>query len=412
MKKIISTLLLLALSSSAMAAQVGSAYQVLRMPSSGTIAKFGSVALDQSAAVTGTLPHGKGGTDVTSPGSVQSALLSDGTNWTSASLPTESNQIQNIGLSASVATNALTIALKQSDGSSDCSSAAPCKISIRSSTATTGGYNLRSATGSLSVVVPASTTLGTVSGATEYLYVYLIDNAGTLELATSVFLFSDTGSVVTTTAISGGTSRAIMYSTTARTGVGYRVIGRIKISEATAGTWATSPTEVSVSPFFSPQIAAWMGYHASISGGCATTSTTYADPSACTGIALTQQKNINFGTVTTAASSLPGITFTPSRPTVYKVCADVSMSSSGSAIEGGLRLVDGSGNILHPGVTQYNPVATANVAHTLCALYEATSTSAVTIKVQLGTNTGTILITQGTVSGAAAIHWTIQQLGF
>jgi hypothetical protein len=39
-----------------------------------------------------------------------------------------------------------------------------------------------------------------------------------------------------------------MYSTTARTGVPIKLIGRIKITEATAGTWATSPTELSIYP--------------------------------------------------------------------------------------------------------------------------------------------------------------------
>ena len=81
----------------------GTDHQVLRR--SGTAMGFGSVALNQSAAVTGTLPVGNGGTgassltannvllgngtsalQVVAPGSSGNLLTSNGTTWTSASL--------------------------------------------------------------------------------------------------------------------------------------------------------------------------------------------------------------------------------------------------------------------------------------------------------------------------------------
>lgn len=196
------------------------------------------------ASGTGTrLANGSAGQVLTSSG---------GTSAPSWQTPTGVNQsylLNNLGLSTSVGSNNLTIALKQADGSSDPSGAAPVQIGFRSSTAADGAYNVRSVSSALSIVVPSGTTLGTVNGAAEYIYIYAIDNAGTVELAVSVGAYYDTGTLVSTTAISGGASRKTLYSTTARSNVPIRFIGRIKITEATAGTWASNATEISDVPF-------------------------------------------------------------------------------------------------------------------------------------------------------------------
>jgi hypothetical protein len=165
----------------------------------------------------------------------------------------QSYQLWNVGLSVSVGSNAMTVALKQSDGSTNCSSSAPCIFGFRSATATAGGYSQRAVTGSLSVVVSSGSTLGHASGVATYDYVYAIDNAGTVELAVSRSPFAcDEGSVVSTTAEGGAgaaDSNRVLYSTTARSNVACRLIGRVYSNQTTAGTWASSPTEVSLIPF-------------------------------------------------------------------------------------------------------------------------------------------------------------------
>lgn len=86
----------------------------------------------------------------------------------------------------------------------------------------------------------------------NYAYIYAIDNAGTLELAVAGSPLVDCGTVVTTTAEGGAgaaDSKSVLYSTTARSNVPCRLIGRVKSTQATAGTWATSPSEVSLWPF-------------------------------------------------------------------------------------------------------------------------------------------------------------------
>ena len=151
----------------------------------------------------------------------------------------------NIGLAASVGSNALTIELKQKDGLTNPTSLAPSTISFRKATVTDGGFDIVKITSALSITIPSGTTIGTQDGVAETIYVYLINNAGTAELALCISCNIDEGNVVSTTAISGGTSRTTIYSMTARTNVPIRLIGKIVSTQATAGTWATSPALVS-----------------------------------------------------------------------------------------------------------------------------------------------------------------------
>lgn len=162
-----------------------------------------------------------------------------------------SSEILNLGLSASVGSSALTVALKQADGTTDPSTgSAAVSIGFRSSTASSGAYTVRTATSPLSVVVSSGSTLGQGSGFTHFIWVYALDNAGTIELGVSSTRFDD-ASVQSTTAEGGAgaaDSGGVIYSTTARSNVPIRVIGRLTVTEATAGTWATAPSEISLTP--------------------------------------------------------------------------------------------------------------------------------------------------------------------
>ncbi len=157
---------------------------------------------------------------------------------------------RNLSLTASVATSALTIAIKGVDGS-DPSAASPVYVTFRSSTSASGVPLIRSAVAATSFVVSSGSTLGHVSGVDHYIYVYAIDNAGTVELAVSSSIF-DEGTLVSTVAEGGGgaaDSGATMYSTAARTNLACRLIGRMKSNQAAAGAWGVSPTEISLAPF-------------------------------------------------------------------------------------------------------------------------------------------------------------------
>ena len=174
---------------------------------------------------------------------------------------------QNIGLTASVAANALTIALKGADGS-DPSSTNPVDIVFRNATATTGTPSVVTSTAATSVVVSSGSTLGHVSAVDQYVYVYAINNAGTIELAVCR-TFVGNESIVTTTGEGGGgaaDSGTVVYSTTARSNVAIQLIGRLKSNQAAAGTWATAIAEISLTTFAAPNITDWVSYTPTITG--------------------------------------------------------------------------------------------------------------------------------------------------
>lgn len=193
------------------------------------------------------LGNGTSSVQFVAPSTSGNVLTSNGTTWQSSTPSTAPDSCEfytNGSIAASVAANALTIALKDKTGA-DANGGSPVKIAFRNATAATGTYNYRSVTAALSVVIPASTTIGQVSAVAEFIYVYALDNAGTVELALSTTNIFDEWSVQNTSAISGGSSRVTLYSTTARTGVPIRLIGRLKSNQSTAGTWASSATEIS-----------------------------------------------------------------------------------------------------------------------------------------------------------------------
>lgn len=208
-----------------------------------------------STGVTGTLPVSNGGTGASSltannvllgngtsalqevaPGTSGNLLTSNGTTWVSATPPIITDKIQPI--TASVADNALTITLN------------PTTLDFRDATLGSGTVNTRTVSAPISVVVSSGSTLGTASGVLSHLAVLAIDNAGTVELAVVNMVgginLDETG-VINTTAeggAGGANSATVVYSTTARTNVPYRVVGFIEFTQATAGTWATAPSRV------------------------------------------------------------------------------------------------------------------------------------------------------------------------
>ena len=141
-------------------------------------------------------------------------------------------------ITASVATNILTFGLN------------PCSLDFRSSTASSGATTTRQVTSAISMTVSNGSTLGTTSAVASKLAVLAIDNAGTVELAVvneDIYGLLDERLLISTTA-EGGTGTAdsgtVIYSTTARTSVPFRIIGYIQSTQATAGAWATSPSNV------------------------------------------------------------------------------------------------------------------------------------------------------------------------
>lgn len=200
------------------------------------------------------------------------------TNGIKYALPSNDSQwINNLGLATSVGSNALTIALKTAAGN-DASSTDPIFINFRNATATTGQHSTVSITGALSLVISSGSTLGQRDAIASYIYIYLINNAGTAELAVSRMPYDD-GAIVSTTAeggAGGADSASTIYSTTARSNVAIRMVGRLLNTQTNAGTWTSAGTVLSVMPFEIKEISGLMAKTSSQNPGTtAATKTTF-----------------------------------------------------------------------------------------------------------------------------------------
>ena len=193
--------------------------------------------------------------------------------WTGR-LPLDQGVI-NGRITASVASNALTIALKGKDGN-DPSSTNKVYIPFRSGTASSSDWNIREVTSALSVVVSSGSTLGHASGIVQHFFVYAIDNAGTVELAVSNLPPDYPGTflgqrLISTTAeggAGGADSATGIYSTTARSNVPWVCLAMCKSNQTTAGTWASVPTQIDMAPFTIPTNA-FSAYRSADVGGIA-----------------------------------------------------------------------------------------------------------------------------------------------
>jgi len=143
---------------------------------------------------------------------------------------------QSFQVGGTVAANALTATLQ------------PTPITFRSATAGSGSITNLMVSTALSLTVPSGATLGTTNGVAATLALAAINNAGTVEYAinnvTSLGSLASEG-IITTTALSASSNSAnTWYSTTARTGVPYKLVGILTSTQATAGTYATAPSSI------------------------------------------------------------------------------------------------------------------------------------------------------------------------
>lgn len=156
----------------------------------------------------------------------------------------------NIGITASVGSSALTIAVKGADGN-DASALNPVLIPFRSPTAATGTPVWRTLSAASSLVVTSGSTLGAISGASFALKVVLFDDGGTLRLGVinAIGTPVDDTYVASSTAEGGAgaaDSADTYYTGTAVSSKAFRVLGTLYFPDglATAGTWSASATTI------------------------------------------------------------------------------------------------------------------------------------------------------------------------
>ena len=152
--------------------------------------------------------------------------LYNGSSWNAVDGSVEHvYQLTNVGLAVSISTNTLVVALKQIDGSTDCSSGSPCKVGFRGATITNGDTDVVSFTGATSITLEAQDSIG-ASGA-DSLYVYLISDS-TDEICLSDALLLDEN-LYSAVALTGGaeTTSSTLYCTSVHTTRPIRYLGQI-----------------------------------------------------------------------------------------------------------------------------------------------------------------------------------------
>lgn len=165
----------------------------------------------------------------------------------------DSTAMTNGAFTATVGSNALTIALTTMAGT-DPTASDVVSIPFRAGTATNSVINVRSVSSALSVVVSAGSTLGFSASQISRIYVVALDNAGTVELGvyhplsgTTLIPLNESQFYSTTAegGAGGADSAQVIYSTTARSTVPITVLGFVDIQTGgTAGNWSNSPIHV------------------------------------------------------------------------------------------------------------------------------------------------------------------------
>jgi len=185
---------------------------------------------------TGAFKVASGSVDIVDVDGLQDALddkADQATTYTKTEVDARrSSKIEPV--TASVATNALTVTLN------------PTVLDFRSATLGSGAVTTRNIGSAISAVVPSGATLGTTNAVLSRVMILAIDNAGTVELAVcnSSATLDESALISTTVLDTASDSATVVYSTTARTNVPFRVVGFIESTQSTAGTWASAPSKI------------------------------------------------------------------------------------------------------------------------------------------------------------------------
>lgn len=211
-------------------------------------------------------------------------------------------------LNASVATNNLTIALKNNQGN-DPAAGQTVVAGFRDTTLTGGDPVYVEASSALSFTINNTNTMGAANGVTFRLWIVLFNNGGapmlgainclsfTLNSALQIFpLLED--QLQSTTGGNGGNSAGVFYTPSSLTSKAFRILGYMEWAGglATAGAWASGPTKIQL---FGPGIKkpgeVVQGPIVSYSSGASasTTSSTFSSPAGSLSQAITPTSRAN-----------------------------------------------------------------------------------------------------------------------
>lgn len=161
-------------------------------------------------------------------------------------------------------------------------------------------------------------------------------------------------------------------------------------------------------------VYAWSGYHESGCDFSRTSNVTFGDFAADTVCTFTQAQNSNFGTVTSYVSGsdkLPGIVFTPPVVGLYYVAVSTVVCNGDAADHAMVRLTDGTTVIANP-TNRNADGSSVNVCFptVLQGIYNVSSVSSKTIRIEGTTNTSATLSLSATGGYGRTVEWTVFKL--
>lgn len=213
-----------------------------------------------AAALTGTVPAARmpalTGDVTTSVGTVATAVSSGVllTKHASTTAPASGFAGMNIGITASVAANALTISLTDAAGATP-SAASPVLIPFHNLSLANGAITWRAVTAATTLVISSGSTMGAVANVAFRIWIVAFDDAGTVRLGAIkcsapgvIFPLSEEGLASSTA--EGGAGAAdnfgVIYTGVAVTTKPFKIIGWLawEAGLATPGTWSGNPSYI------------------------------------------------------------------------------------------------------------------------------------------------------------------------
>jgi hypothetical protein len=300
-------------------------------------------------------------------------------------------------LVASVAGSALTIAVKTLAGGNP-SSSDPVFFLFRDAST---GYAVIEQTAALSITVPSGATLGTVNGQANRIWVGVFNNGGAAVLGvynslsgTNILCWDETSPANGTGVTASSTSSQIWYTASTLSSAVFRILGYVESTQATAGTWATSPSKMQL---FGPGVkrpgdTVQETTSNNISTSATTTSTTYV---ALTGqnVTISVQSAVNVtraeAFVTQAVPGATNQTFSPFMRMSRGTVANANLIGSENT----------------PQVSINNAVTLQlNLVDSMLAYDIPNTTGNVTYAVQGKINSGTLTVNPGSLIAAREIQ--------
>lgn len=153
----------------------------------------------------------------------------------------------NFSISATVAGNDLTVRMLDRIGNYP-SDLIPVVIPVKNVTATTGTAPLLRIRERLSITAANGASLGHTNAKAEYVWVSVVDDAGTPRLALSGRVPYDNVRQSSTTISSGATSGTTLYASAGSTNTAVRLIAQLSSTQTTAGMWASAISDITLWP--------------------------------------------------------------------------------------------------------------------------------------------------------------------